>query len=122
MLMRIDQLVKSVGIGKLIRRSPALTRTLGYLYYGLARPPYFSSVVETRMGGRDPILLDYRFGHFGYEHFGDRHNAGFAAWIDACRNKKVVFDIGAHIGLYSLVASRVLASSGRIQAFEPSSA
>lgn len=55
----------------------------------------------------------------GWEEFGDRHNGGFARCVEACRRKSVFFDVGAHVGLYALPASRVLAASGTVYAFEP---
>jgi FkbM family methyltransferase len=36
------------------------------------------------------------------------------------RDRDVVIDVGAHIGLYSLVAARSVGSAGRVVAFEPS--
>lgn len=59
------------------------------------------------------------FGAYNYEEWGTAHNAGFQQWIEACRGKRVVVDVGAHIGLYALPASKVLAPEGQLFAFEP---
>lgn len=58
-------------------------------------------------------------GTYNFEEWGNGHNAGFKQWIEACRGKHAVLDIGAHIGLYALPASKVLAPKGRLYAFEP---
>ena len=58
-------------------------------------------------------------GTYNFEEWGTAHNAGFSQWIEACRGKKAVFDIGAHIGLYALPASKVIVPQGRLYAFEP---
>ncbi|MBI4135747.1 FkbM family methyltransferase [Candidatus Uhrbacteria bacterium] len=58
-------------------------------------------------------------GTYAFETWGSGHNSGFSQWIEACRGKKRVFDIGAHIGLYALPASRVIDPTGCLYAFEP---
>ena len=60
--------------------------------------------------------------HFAFSDFaawGGGHNRCFQACVEACRDKRCVLDIGAHIGLVTLPMSRVLAPGGRVQAFEP---
>lgn len=61
-------------------------------------------------------------GTYNFEEWGTAHNAGFRQWVEACRGKHTVLDIGAHIGLYALPASGVLSEEGRIYAFEPADA
>lgn len=58
-------------------------------------------------------------GTYNFEQWGSGHNSGFQQWVEECRGKRVVFDIGAHVGLYTLPASRVLAPGGTLYAFEP---
>ncbi len=113
------ELVKQLKLNKAIKKMPLVERFLGLFYFGIFRKPYFSRAVEIQLG-QQPIRLDYRFGHYRYEEFGDRHNGCFQRWIELCRGKKVVFDVGAHIGLYALAASRLVAPGGKIYAFEPS--
>jgi FkbM family methyltransferase len=114
----VASLVKKAGLGKLVKKSPALERALGLFYYGVFRPPYFSRMVDVDIGGAGVFRLDYRFGHYNYESFGDAHNDCFRLWVDLCRGKRTVLDIGAHIGLYALAACR--RSAGTVYAFEPS--
>ena len=43
-----------------------------------------------------------------------------AALVEALRPGAVFFDVGANIGFYSIVASRILGPAGKVVAFEPS--
>ena len=72
------------------------------------------------IGGQGVFRLSPDFAFRGWEDFGDRHNRAFATCVQACRGKSVFVDVGAHIGLYSLPASRALGPGGRVYAFEPS--
>ena len=55
-----------------------------------------------------------------WENFGDKHNSGFLFCLEKSINKKVVLDIGAHIGLYTLPLSSRISPEGKMYAFEPS--
>lgn len=99
----------------------AVRQSFLFVRYGLFQPPLFSPQIDIRMDGVR-FKLDYTFGLHKYQEFGNKHNAGFRYWLQCCRDKSVVFDIGAHIGLYSLPASQVIGSNGRVYAFEPSQA
>jgi len=72
------------------------------------------------IGGQGTFRLSPDFVFRGWEAFGDRHNSGFARCIQACKGKRVFLDVGAHIGAYSLPASRILDPGGQVFAFEPS--
>ena len=69
-------------------------------------------------GGRFRLVFSYAFSDL-VRNWGERHNRGFEKWIKVCAGKKIVFDIGAHIGLYALAASRVLNPEGVLFAYEP---
>lgn len=84
--------------------------------------PFTRKGINVNIGGLGIYKLDCNFALRDYESFGDRHNAGFRKWIECCKDKKAVFDIGAHIGLYTLPASSVIARDGTVYAFEPSEA
>lgn len=75
---------------------------------------------KINIGGEGIFRLSSRYYFRGLEDFGDLHNRGFKACIEACRGKSVFFDVGAHIGLYSLPASRALGPYGQVISFEPS--
>ena len=65
------------------------------------------------IGGQGEFRMSPDLAFRGWERFGDRHNWAFAKCIDSCKGKSVFLDIGAHVGLYSLPASRALAAGGR---------
>lgn len=77
--------------------------------------------IQTRVSryGTFRIAPELVFGTYNFEEWGSGSNDGFHRWMEYCRDKRVVFDIGAHVGLYALPASRVLAPDGRLYAFEP---
>lgn len=82
--------------------------------------PFLKRGVRFRMKGAGIYRFDYIFALGEYRNFGNRHNAGFQRWLELCRGKRTVFDIGAHIGLYSIPASTAIDNAGAVYAFEPS--
>lgn len=92
---------------------------LGNIYRAIIRKiPYFS--VKQKIGSYGPFKLHPEFTFSNFENWGSKHNKGFKACIEACRDKQCVIDVGAHIGLVSLPASTVLHAKGKVYAFEPS--
>ncbi len=78
--------------------------------------------VRQRIGPYGPFRLDARFAFSDFEHWGQGHNDGFTACVEACRGRRCVLDVGAHIGLVSLPVAAVLAPDGLLIAFEPAAA
>ena len=78
--------------------------------------------VSQRIGPYGPFKMNPTFAFSDFAHWGGGHNRGFAACIERCRDKHCVLDIGAHVGLVTLPASRVMAADGRLYAFEPAAA
>ncbi|MEW6593815.1 MAG: FkbM family methyltransferase [Thermodesulfobacteriota bacterium] len=74
------------------------------------------------IGPYGPFRLDARFAFSDFAHWGEGHNDGFRDCVGACRGKRCVIDIGAHIGLVTLAASSVMADDGLLAAFEPAEA
>jgi FkbM family methyltransferase len=50
----------------------------------------------------------------------DYENENFEFLKQHCKPGAVVIDIGAHIGLFSVVASKIVGENGKVYAFEPS--
>lgn len=73
---------------------------------------------EIHVAGIGPILVLPQFG--GYSTVNDRRNPGVAQFIDSARRAQSIFDVGAHVGLYTLPAARVAPQNSRIVAFEAS--
>lgn len=112
-------LLRNTKIAYIIKRTPLLKSTVKFIYKTIMFP-FTRKGIDVNIGGAGSYRLDYSFVFSGYERFGDRHNTGFKRWIECCKNKATVFDIGAHIGLYAIPASNVVAPDGVVYAFEPS--
>jgi FkbM family methyltransferase len=55
-----------------------------------------------------------------FKYFPEQYEAeNFEFLEDSCRSGSVVIDIGAHIGLFSVIASQVTGDKGKVYAFEP---
>ncbi|MDB4349669.1 FkbM family methyltransferase [Omnitrophica bacterium] len=100
---------------------PYLKRRLKKTYIFLFKP-FFKRGISIKIGDAGDFRFDYTFAFSRFNAFGTKHNSGFKKWLEVCKGKRTVFDIGAHIGLYSIPASRVIDKSGLIYAFEPSRA
>lgn len=73
-------------------------------------------IVQGRLRGRRWIVGSHIHGCWlgTYEHEKQR------AFVEAITPGSVVFDLGAHVGYYSLLASALTGPEGRVFAFEPS--
>ena len=95
---------------------------LGRAYRALLRWHPRPGPTLQQIGPYGPFRMNPTFAFSDFAHWGDRHNRGFAACVEACRGKTCVLDVGAHIGLVSLPISGLLAPGGRLYAFEPATA
>lgn len=96
---------------------------LGKYYQFLVKTfPIVFPPAKQKIGAYGPFCFHPCFAFSAFHQWGDRHNAGFAACIENCRNKHCVLDIGAHIGLVAMPMSRMLAPNGYVYAFEPANA
>jgi len=66
------------------------------------------------------FYLDSSFAFSNYESWGQEHNGGFSKLIEVSKDKKVIFDIGGHVGLCALPMSAQIDKSSKIYTFEPS--
>lgn len=71
--------------------------------------------MQVRVGDH-PIKLSVCFATRGWE---DIERDVYNAFADAVQPGDVVYDIGAHIGTYSILALKKSAPSGRVVAYEP---
>lgn len=84
---------------------------------------YFKGIFKVKVDKQH----SFRIKHYGYkienEIFWQGLSAGFEKesiklWIELCKNSKVILDIGANTGIYSLIAKSVNPTS-KVYAFEP---
>ncbi len=95
---------------------------LGQVYRGSVRLLPLGGSTEQHIGAYGPFRMNARFAFSDFANWGGRHNNGFEACIEACRGRRCVLDVGAHIGLVALPLSQVMAETGRVYAFEPADA
>lgn len=112
-------------VGSRLRRSPLL-RNQRWLWN--AAEPAWNALVRRasrRRGVRfeingDALRLDYAYGaryeRTGYEPLVHRY------FVAGVQPGMVVFDVGAHVGVFALAAAFRVGSQGRVVAFEPSPA
>lgn len=96
-----------------------LWRGLGRTYRGWQGATGFPRAVNRMIGPFGPFRLHGRFAFSNFDQWGKGHNSAFEVCVRACRDTHCVIDVGAHIGLVSLPASRMVAPGGRVFAFEP---
>jgi len=114
-------LFKSKDIARMAKKTPLLKYAVKGLYK-IIMFPFTRNGIAVRLGGEAPYRLDYHFALRGYENLGRGHNTGFNKWPGYCAGKTAVFDIGAHIGLYTIPAAKNIAPGGTVYAFEPAEA
>ena len=76
--------------------------------------------ITVNIGGQGEFKMSPQFYFGAWENWGDRHNAGFSFCLENSINKRIVLDLGAHIGLFTLPLSHRISPEGKIYAFEPS--
>lgn len=103
-----------------LRSLSFLWRPLGRFFRRLQSTLRFPRTIAKRVGRHGPFRFDGRFAFSDFSNWGHGHNSGFDQCIEACTKSKVFLDVGAHIGLISLPASRAM-PTGQVFAFEPSS-
>ena len=113
-------------IGSRIRHSRFL---VGQGWFWEEVEPYWQKMFEklsSRRGfstrvNEDVFKLVYAFGA-RYDRYGHRiyEPVFYQAFVQEIKKGMTVFDIGAHIGLFTLGASKRVGPEGRVYAFEPS--
>ncbi len=73
------------------------------------------------IGSHGTFYLDNKFVFSDFSSWSENHNEGLDRVILESRGKRVVFDIGAHIGLVTLPVAKIIAPKGIVFSFEPGS-
>ncbi len=116
--MKFTKIVASLRKTKLAKKKPfrkllkILSNVITRLIYGKYK--------KILIGQKYEFLLNSKFAFSGYENWGNKHNSGFDKLLELAKDKKCVFDVGAHIGLCSLPLSKIIAKGGIIYSFEAS--
>jgi FkbM family methyltransferase len=75
--------------------------------------------VKKDIGGAGTFLMSHEFTFYNSREWGRGRNNGFNKLIELAEGKRVVFDVGAHVGLCTMPISQVLSEGGKCYAFEP---
>ena len=95
-------------------------RAMGRILFGRILPKGIAyPVLAGPLGGMRFILGGGRTGRGASVYFNLVEPAQTIKFVATLRPGQVFFDVGANVGYYSLIASRVLGAAGRIIAFEP---
>ena len=114
----IFKLARFIRHGPFKRFSP-MWLGLGHFYRWAFKFLNLSIVVKHQIGPYGPFKLDGYFAFSNFSSWGSGHNNGFEACIEACKNARCFIDIGAHVGLVSIPAAKVMEGNGEVHAFEP---
>lgn len=74
--------------------------------------------VSKVIGTAGEYRFDHAFLYWDFADWGIKHNNGFGLLLKMCEGKTTIFDVGAHIGLYSLPIASVMGPYGTVYAFE----
>ncbi len=116
--MSLVSSLRSLRHGPLSGLGPLWTTLGGAYRKGLRLFPRSATTAQS-IGRYGPFLMNAEFAFSDFANWGGGHNRGFEACIEACRGRRCVLDVGAHIGLVTLPMSRVVAPGGCVYAFEP---
>lgn len=73
-----------------------------------------------KIGNYGPFKMDGEFAFSNFESWGDQHNNGFEACVEAAKKAKCFLDVGGHIGLVTMPVAKVIL--GTVYTFEPAEA
>jgi FkbM family methyltransferase len=99
---------------RLARQRSALVRTLTQPLSRSLR----SDVFTVRTGAASGLVMNTADGKLGYV-FGENEPEVQKTLIESLRVGDVVYDVGANIGFFTLIAARLVGASGCVYAFEP---
>ena len=91
--------------------------TVYRFFFTLLGSPFSINTYINKFG---PYKFDGYFAFSNFSEWGEKNNFNFRSFINACKNKSCVIDVGAHIGLMTIPTSYNLNKNGKIICFEPS--
>jgi FkbM family methyltransferase len=92
-----------------------------WLIFGLTPQPENYAASDERIVTRHGLRFRLRPGHyFQWHHLFKRHDAVLDVLRGRARGRRVFIDVGANIGLYSLVVRQAMCTEGRVLSIEPS--
>ena len=105
-ISKISFIRKQLYLKKFLKK---ISKILAKILYGKYK--------KISIANKYTFFIDSDFAFSNFENWSSGHNKGFAKLLEISKNKKVVFDIGAHIGLCTLPLSNL---ATKIFSFEAS--
>tara|TARA_B100000989_G_scaffold290193_1_gene263000 strand:- start:145 stop:978 length:834 start_codon:yes stop_codon:yes gene_type:complete len=103
---KLTFLKKNIFLKKFLKN---LAKNFARLIYGKSK--------KIKILNKYTFLINSKFAFSNFENFHNKHNKGFKKLLDISNNTKIVFDIGAHIGLCTLPLTHL---TNRVFSFEAS--
>ncbi|MBC7921462.1 MAG: FkbM family methyltransferase [Ferruginibacter sp.] len=99
----------------------SISRSIGKIIFGKMMPRVMYPVVRGRLkGARFTLGSIAGQGGGGSVYFGMIEPHQTNAFVETLREGQTVLDLGANVGYYSVLASRLVGTKGRVVSFEPS--
>tara|TARA_B100001093_G_scaffold488005_1_gene524809 strand:- start:524 stop:1333 length:810 start_codon:yes stop_codon:yes gene_type:complete len=109
--------IKNLRHNSILKRYQKFWLQLGNIYRFLFS--YTNLYFKIGISKYGKFYLHNKFLFSNFENWSSKHNSQFDIAIDLCKEKKIIIDVGAHIGLFSLCAARNSENNSKIFAFEP---
>ena len=109
--------IKNLRHNSILKKYQKIWLLLGNIYRFLFS--YTGLYFKIGISKYGKFYLHNKFLFSNFENWSSKHNSQFDVAIDLCKKKKIIIDIGAHIGLFSLCAARNSEYDSKIFAFEP---
>lgn len=111
-------MASTVGAARMLKRLRRLP-LVGTLLHRLARRINNGAVVRVRWGAARGLLWRRYPGYNATSWLGWHEPALQRALVAELRPGEVCYDVGAHVGFFSLIAARQVGPTGAVYAFEP---
>lgn len=111
----IESVVRKAKLGLGLSSTSPLVRAVRPAYDSLLNVVYGRAGIERQIHGEPPLRLRPQYRAVGE----DFEPSVFAALNSSAHAGGVVLDIGANIGMYSLLMARWVGETGHVYAFEP---
>ncbi|MBI5740387.1 MAG: FkbM family methyltransferase [Nitrospirae bacterium] len=120
MMTVLNSSIKLLQGSELLQRHKGFKTLLKRAYMTALKIATRGKGINKNIGAGGAFRFDYTFAFSDFQSWGTGHNNAFQVLLKMCEGRKVVFDVGAHVGLCSMPVSRVIGEGGVVYAFEPS--
>lgn len=113
MLVKIRVYISKISFVKKNKILKKILKTIARIFARVI----FGKFKNILIANKYSFLIDSSFAFHDFENWSKAHNKGFEKLLNISKNKNVVFDVGAHIGLCTLPLSQL---ATKVVSFEAS--